>query len=70
MQIEIGKEMIFDKLCAAAKARTVWRVKFWMTDESISTYVRSAGLIGVARHGTGRLGVRYGQLVTAQVGIP
>ena len=28
----------------------VWREKFWLTDEALSTYVRSAGLFGSEMH--------------------
>lgn len=49
-QMEIGKEMLYDKLSPAAKSKTVWRDKFWMTDEALSTYVRSAGLFGNEMH--------------------
>lgn len=49
-QMAIGREMIFDKLPGAAKARTVWRENYWLTDEALSTYVRSAGLFGLEMH--------------------
>lgn len=49
-QMEIGKEMLFDPLPADVKARVVWRDKFWLTDEAISCYVRSAGLFGSEMH--------------------
>ena len=48
--MELGKEMIFDKLSAAAKKNVVWHEKFWMTDEALSSYVRSAGLFGNEMH--------------------
>jgi polysaccharide pyruvyl transferase WcaK-like protein len=32
------------------KAKVVWREKFWLTDEAISTYVRSAGLVSLELH--------------------
>jgi hypothetical protein len=28
----------------------VWREQFWLTDEALSTYVRSAGLFGLEMH--------------------
>jgi polysaccharide pyruvyl transferase WcaK-like protein len=46
----VGKEMIFDKLSEEVKARVVWREKYWLTDEAVSTYVRSAGLFGCEMH--------------------
>ena len=49
-QVEIGKEMLFDPLPAEVKAKVVWRDKYWLTDEALSTYVRSAGLFGNEMH--------------------
>ncbi|MEZ5299986.1 MAG: polysaccharide pyruvyl transferase family protein [Verrucomicrobiales bacterium] len=49
-QMRIGKEMLYDPLPAAAKKRVVWREGYWLTDEAISTYVRSAGIFGNEMH--------------------
>jgi hypothetical protein len=49
-QVALGKEMVFDPLPADVKARVVWRDKYWLTDEAVSTYVRSAGLFGNEMH--------------------
>jgi len=49
-QMELGKEMIVDKLPAEVKDRVVWRKDYWLTDEALSTYVRSAGLFGNEMH--------------------
>lgn len=49
-QMEIGKEMLIDKLPEDVKARVVWRPTYWLTDEALSTYVRSAGLFGAEMH--------------------
>jgi hypothetical protein len=49
-QMEIGKEMLVDKLPEDIKARVVWRPNYWLTDEALSTYVRSAGLFGAEMH--------------------
>jgi len=49
-QMAVGKEMFWDKLPADVRARVVWREKFWLTDEALSTYVRSAGLFGSEMH--------------------
>ncbi len=49
-QMAIGKEMLYDKLPDDVKPRVVWREKFWMTDEALSTYVRSAGVFGSEMH--------------------
>jgi hypothetical protein len=32
------------------KAKVVWRENYWLTDEALSTYVRSAGLFGNEMH--------------------
>jgi hypothetical protein len=32
------------------KKRVVWRAEYWLTDEALSTYVRSAGLFGLEMH--------------------
>lgn len=49
-QMEIGKEMLIDKLPEDVKAKVVWRPNYWLTDEALSTYVRSAGLFGAEMH--------------------
>ena len=49
-QVAVGKEMFFDKLPADVKPRVVWRDKYWLTDEALSTYVRSAGIFGSEMH--------------------
>ncbi len=46
----VGKEMIMDKLPNDVKKRVVWRENYWLTDEALSTYVRSAGLFGNEMH--------------------
>ncbi|MBK8039097.1 MAG: polysaccharide pyruvyl transferase family protein [Verrucomicrobiaceae bacterium] len=49
-QMLVGKEMLYDKLPEAVKARVVWRETYWLTNEAISTYRRSAGLFGHEMH--------------------
>ena len=49
-QMAVGREMFWDKLPADVKKRVVWRENFWLTDEALSTYVRSAGLFGSEMH--------------------
>ncbi|GAA4448532.1 polysaccharide pyruvyl transferase family protein [Novipirellula rosea] len=49
-QMQVGKEMIYDKLPAEVLSRVVWRPDYWLTGEAISTYVRSAGLFGNEMH--------------------
>jgi len=49
-QIALGKEMVVDPLPEDVKKRVVWRDRYWLTDEAVSTYVRSAGLFGNEMH--------------------
>ncbi|GAB3800775.1 polysaccharide pyruvyl transferase family protein [Spirosoma humi] len=49
-QVRIGKEMLYDPLPDDVKAKVVWRDHYWLTDEAISTYIRSAGLFGLEMH--------------------
>lgn len=49
-QMAVGKELLFDKLPDDVKPRVVWRDKFWLTNEALSVYVRSAGLFGSEMH--------------------
>ena len=49
-QMTISKEMIFDRLSPSARARCAWKPDFWLTDEAISVYRRSAGLFGNEMH--------------------
>lgn len=49
-QMAVGREMFWDRLPADVKPRVVWREQFWLTDEALSTYVRSAGLFGSEMH--------------------
>ena len=49
-QMSVNKEQLYDHLPADVKPRVVWREKFWLTDEALSTYVRSAGLFGHEQH--------------------
>jgi len=49
-QMAVNKEMLLDKLPDDVKARIVWRPNYWLTDEALSTYVRSAGLFGHEMH--------------------
>src|SRR5437588_1212430 len=46
----VNKEMLFDKLPDDVKTKVVWRENYWLTDEALSTYVRSAGLFGAEMH--------------------
>ncbi|WP_428667335.1 polysaccharide pyruvyl transferase family protein [Runella sp.] len=49
-QVRIGKEMLYDPLPEDVKAKVVWRDHYWLTDEAVSTYIRSAGLFGIEMH--------------------
>ncbi len=49
-QMEVGRELLFDKLPPSARKKVVWRENFWLTDEALSTYVCSAGLFGLEMH--------------------
>lgn len=49
-QMEVGKQNIYDKLPDDVKDKVVWREDYWLTDEALSTYRRSAGLFGLEMH--------------------
>jgi hypothetical protein len=49
-QMAVGKEMLYDPLPSEAKPRVVWRSDYWLPDEALSTYIRSAGLFGNEMH--------------------
>ena len=43
-------ELVVDPLPDDVKKKVVWRDRYWLTDEALSTYVRSAGLFGNEMH--------------------
>jgi len=49
-QMEDGKRLLIDPLPNDVKEKVVWREKFWLTDEALSIYTRSAGLFGNEMH--------------------
>jgi polysaccharide pyruvyl transferase WcaK-like protein len=49
-QIALGKEIVVDPLPDDVKRKVVWRDRYWLPDEALSTYVRSAGLFGNEMH--------------------
>lgn len=49
-QMAVGKEMIIDKLPEDVLSNVVWRENFWLPDEALSIYTRSAGLFGNEMH--------------------
>ncbi|MCG8599873.1 MAG: polysaccharide pyruvyl transferase family protein [Verrucomicrobiales bacterium] len=48
--MELGKEMIMDRLPEEILDRVVWRPDYWLTGEAISVYLQSAGLFGNEMH--------------------
>lgn len=48
--IAVGKEWVFDKLPEDVRRHVVHRPDWWLTDEALSTYVRSAGLVSFDMH--------------------
>jgi hypothetical protein len=49
-QMQISRENLVAHLPADVRARVVWREKFWLPDEALSVYRRSAGLFGHEMH--------------------
>ncbi|WP_420151138.1 polysaccharide pyruvyl transferase family protein [Spirosoma sp.] len=49
-QVKLGKEILLDKLPDDVKSKVIWRDKYWLTDEAVSTYIRSAGMFGLEMH--------------------
>lgn len=49
-QMAVSKELLLSRLPDDVRLRVVWRENYWLTDEAVSTYVRSAGLFGNEMH--------------------
>jgi hypothetical protein len=49
-QMQVGKELLLDRLPSQVRSRVVWRPDYWLTAEAVATYVRSAGLFGNEMH--------------------
>ena len=49
-QVKLGKQIIMDKLPEDVREKVVWKDRYWLTDEAISTYKQSAGLFGLEMH--------------------
>ena len=48
--VKLGKEVLLDKLPQQYHNRVVWRDSYWLTNEALSTYLKSAGLFGLEMH--------------------
>lgn len=49
-QMQVGKQMILDKLPDDVRRGVAWREHFWLPDEAVSVYRRAAGLFGLEMH--------------------
>lgn len=49
-QISLTREMLYDRLPADVRPHVVWRETFWLPDEALSVYRRSAGIFGHEMH--------------------
>lgn len=49
-QMQVGRELLYEPLPDDVKRRVVWRESYWLTDEAVSTYVKSGGLFGNEMH--------------------
>jgi polysaccharide pyruvyl transferase WcaK-like protein len=49
-QMGVTREMLLQRLPADVRSRVVWRDSFWLPDEAIGVYRRSAGLFGHEMH--------------------
>jgi polysaccharide pyruvyl transferase WcaK-like protein len=49
-QMDLTREMLYDKLPADVQKRVVHKSEFWLTDEALSVYRQSAGLFGAEMH--------------------
>lgn len=48
--VKFGKEVLYDPLPDKFRSRVAWLDRYWLTDEALSTYTRSAGLFGLEMH--------------------
>ncbi|CAN5531428.1 polysaccharide pyruvyl transferase family protein [soil metagenome] len=48
--ININKEMFLDRIPDDLKSRVVWKDDYWLTDEAISLYLKSLGLLSMDMH--------------------
>ncbi len=49
-QMKVGRELLYHSLPDDVRREVVCREDFWLTDEAISTYARSAGVFGNEMH--------------------
>ncbi|MBC8080760.1 MAG: hypothetical protein H7X86_10470 [Gorillibacterium sp.] len=49
-QMRLTKELLYNKLPDDVQSQVVWKETFWLTDEALSVYIRSAGLFGSEMH--------------------
>lgn len=49
-QIRITRENLLERLPEDVRAKVVWRDRYWMPDEALGVYARSAGLFGSEMH--------------------
>jgi len=49
-EVTLEKEMLYDPLPQDVKKKVVCRNRFWLTDEALSVYARSAGYFGLEQH--------------------
>ncbi|MEM1445068.1 MAG: polysaccharide pyruvyl transferase family protein [Planctomycetota bacterium] len=49
-QVQLGRDVLLEPLPADVRENVVWRDRFWLTDEALSVYRRSAGLFGNEMH--------------------
>ncbi|MCP5768275.1 hypothetical protein NL347_29035, partial [Klebsiella pneumoniae] len=48
--MRVTRENLWDRLPEDVRARVVWRDRFWLPDEALGVYARSAGLFGSEMH--------------------
>ena len=49
-QMRITRENLLERLPQDVRAKVVWRDRFWLPDEALAVYTRSAGLFGSEMH--------------------
>ena len=49
-QVELLRQLLFDKLPDDVKSKVVFRSSYWLTDEAASTYARAAAVVSMEMH--------------------